>query len=140
MSREAKREFKRVLKVLAENNQQYVTAIDTAALASYAVNYAAWMEAEKHISTEGTTVQRPIINRSSGNISGHIETPSIWLKVSKDRQQSMLRAIQALGFDPRSRTSIDIPAPRPRRYTAPTTQPNTSKPLTTEEAIAKWNI
>ncbi len=115
LSKDAKREFKRVIKLVADAGQEYLTRIDTAVLASYAASYAGFAEAERELITHGSISQQPITNRSSGTIVGYKEAPSPWLRISQTRQAAMLKAIQALGFDPRSRGSIDIPEPGMRR-------------------------
>jgi P27 family predicted phage terminase small subunit len=108
LSKEAKREFKRVLKILADAGQDYLSGIDTASLEAYAVSYSAWVESEKQLQ-RGSVEEVPVFNRATGNQVGFKSVPSPWLRISKDRLQSLLRSISALGFDPRSRNSIAIP-------------------------------
>ncbi len=115
LSREAKKEFKRVIALVADAGQEYLTRIDTAVLASYAASYAGFAEAERELITHGSISSQPVVNRTTGNIVGHKDVPSPWLRISQTRQAAMLKAIQALGFDPRSRGSIDIPEPKTRR-------------------------
>lgn len=137
LSKEAKKEFKRVLQTLASSNQNYLTSIDMASLEAYAVSYAAWVDAEKTLQAQGSTVSKIVVNRSTGNVTASIEIPSPWLRISKDRLQSLLRSIAALGFDPRSRNAIDIPAPRPRRYTP---SPSIPKNISLETFAKEHNL
>jgi P27 family predicted phage terminase small subunit len=109
----AQAEFRRVLKFLSTQGTEWVTQLDASALASYAHNWHMWTEAERHIMEHGSTVDKPIVNRSTGNVVGTVETVSPWLKVSAMRHAAMLKSIASLGFDPRSRGSVDIPPPKP---------------------------
>jgi P27 family predicted phage terminase small subunit len=104
----AKKEFRRVMKYLSEIGTEYVTSIDQAALIAYAVNYAAWIEAEQRLQTEGPIVTVTVFNKASQNPVGTKESISPYVRISQVRQAAMLKAIAALGFDPRSRESISV--------------------------------
>jgi P27 family predicted phage terminase small subunit len=109
---DAKREYKRVLKLLAEAGQEHISQLDAAALTAYAVNWAAWVESEKILQRDGSTVSKNSVNRSTGNVTGTTEVVSPWVRISKERLQSLLKAATALGFDPRSRSSLALPEPK----------------------------
>jgi P27 family predicted phage terminase small subunit len=107
LSKSAKREFKRVINFLESQSQEYLTQIDSSILAAYCVNFAAWVEAEQDIAKNGSIIDEPIVNRASGNVTGTKKGINPAVRVSQTRQAAMLKAIQALGFDPRSRQAVD---------------------------------
>jgi len=104
----AKAEFRRVLKYLASVGTEYVTSLDQSALLAYCLNYAAWLEAERKLLLDGPIVTVTVFNKASNNPVGEKETISPYVRISQVRQAAMLKAIAALGFDPRSRESISV--------------------------------
>ena len=60
-----------------------------------------------------------------------------WLRISKDRLQSLLRAIAALGFDPRSRTSLSLPDPSTKPTKKTTAGAPEVKPIRHSEMVEK---
>jgi len=104
----AKAEFRRVLKYLASVGTEYVTSLDQSALLAYCLNYAAWLEAEQRLLAEGPIVTVTVFNKASNNPTGTRDSISPYVRLSQVRQAAMLKAIAALGFDPRSRESISV--------------------------------
>jgi len=94
MSKEAKKEWKRIIKELYANN--LFTKMDKAALEGYCVCYARWKEAEKKVDV-------PIFKTEKGYIGMH-PLVSIALKYS-----AQMRAYLAeFGMTPSSRTRISV--------------------------------
>lgn len=104
--KEAKDEFKRVVEIVGE--MELLTATDQAALEAYCVSYARWRTAEAIVDAEGQTVNEPIVNKA-GDIVGHKIKRHPATIIAKDERLSMLRAASLFGFDPSSRSRIQLP-------------------------------
>jgi P27 family predicted phage terminase small subunit len=106
MPKEAKVEWKRVVDLL--DDLDMLKGTDQAALAAYAVSYARWVSAEKIVDAEGQTVQEPIVNKA-GEVVGTKTRRHPATIVAKDERQSMQRACSSFGFDPSSRSRVQMP-------------------------------
>lgn len=102
----AKEEFKRIVGVLGD--LELLTAADQAALEAYCVSYARWKTAEAIVDAEGQTVMEPIVNKA-GDIVGHKIKRHPATIIAKDERLSMLKAASLFGFDPSSRSRIQLP-------------------------------
>lgn len=58
MDKEAKKEFRRVLKLLQEEHKDF-TEKDTKALEGYAISYSKWKQAEQILDEKGFTFETP---------------------------------------------------------------------------------
>lgn len=87
-------------------------SVDTASLAAYAQAYARWRSAEEMIDAEGQTVREPITNKS-GEVVGHKTKRHPATIIAKDERAAMHRAASLFGFDPASRTRIDLGERKP---------------------------
>jgi P27 family predicted phage terminase small subunit len=85
-------------------------AVDTAALASYCQSYARWVSAEKIVDTEGQTIREPIVNKA-GQVVAYKTRRHPATIITKDEKTSMHRAASLFGFDPSSRSRINLGEP-----------------------------
>jgi P27 family predicted phage terminase small subunit len=102
----AKEEFTRVVEIVG--GIDLLKATDQAALEAYAVAYARWRTAEAIVDEEGQTVHEPIVNKA-GEIVGHKIKRHPATIVAKDERLSMLKAASLFGFDPSSRSRVQVP-------------------------------
>lgn len=102
----AKTEWKRVVVELAELD--LLKSTDQAALAAYCQAYSRWRSAEKIVDAEGQMILEPIVNKA-GEIVGHKHKRHPATIIAKDERLSMLKAASLFGFDPSSRSRIQVP-------------------------------
>jgi P27 family predicted phage terminase small subunit len=88
----ARREWRRVT---AEGS---FNATDRAGLVAYCVAYSNWLAAQAIVQREGQTIGEPIVNRSTGNVTGHRVKRHPASVVAKDERAAMLQAAQRLGL------------------------------------------
>jgi P27 family predicted phage terminase small subunit len=114
----AKTEWKRIWSEVAE--LELLKATDQMALASYCQSYARWQSAEKIVDKEGQTVNEPITGKP--NKEGQVDIIGHKIKrhpatiIAKDEKMAMSKLASLLGFDPSSRSRIQVPdgAERPK--------------------------
>ena len=104
----AKDEWQRVTGELSALNM--LRSVDTATLASYCQSYARWQSAELIVEKEGQTVREPITNKS-GDVVGHKVKRHPATTIAKDEKAALHRAASLFGFDPSSRSRIDLGEP-----------------------------
>lgn len=108
----AKTEWKRIWSEVSD--LELLKATDQMALASYCQSYARWQSAEKIVDKEGQTVNEPIMGKK---VDEDGELPILGYKVkrhpatiiAKDEKMAMSKLASLLGFDPSSRSRIQVP-------------------------------
>jgi P27 family predicted phage terminase small subunit len=105
LNADAKVEWNRVVKELFALDM--LRAVDTAALAAYCQSYSRWMSAEMIVDKEGQTVREPVVNKA-GQIVAHKMKRHPATIIAKDEKASMHRAASLFGFDPSSRSRINV--------------------------------
>jgi P27 family predicted phage terminase small subunit len=100
----AKAEWRRVVKDLAALDM--LRSVDTAALSAYCQSYARWRSAEEIITADGQTWKEPII--VAGVVVGHKVKRHPATSIAKEAMTGMLRASSLFGFDPSSRSRINL--------------------------------
>ncbi len=82
-------------------------SVDSSALAAYCQSYARWQSAESIVDREGQTVNEPVI--SNGEVVGQrVKRQSCYLRLQRMPLAAMLRASSLFGFDPSSRSRINL--------------------------------
>jgi P27 family predicted phage terminase small subunit len=94
----AKAEFTRIVTCLQDMDLLHST--DKGVLASYAVNYSRWVQAERKIAAEGTVIE---VTGSQGQTKW-IKHPA--LMVSSESQKQMIRAGSLIGLNPVDRNRL----------------------------------
>jgi P27 family predicted phage terminase small subunit len=102
----AKTEWKRIVNQLAELDM--LKGTDQSALAAYCVACARWMAAERIVSREGQTTNEPVLDKT-GNVIGNKVKRHPATIIAKDERASMLKAASLFGFDPSSRSRVQLP-------------------------------
>jgi P27 family predicted phage terminase small subunit len=102
----AKTEWKRIVTQLEELNM--LKSTDQAALAAYCVSYARWLSAERIVNREGQTVREPVTDKT-GAVVGHKTKRHPATIIARDERSSMLKAAALFGFDPSSRSRVQLP-------------------------------
>lgn len=102
----AKAEWTRVVEQLAEIDM--LRGTDQAALAAYCVSYGRWVAAEKIVNKEGQTVQQPVFDKH-GTLVGHKVIRHPATIIAKDERAALLKAASLFGFDPSSRSRVQVP-------------------------------
>lgn len=97
-------EWQRVVEDLAALDM--LRSVDSSALAAYCQSYARWQSAEQIVDAEGQTVKEPVIN--NGEVVGHRVKRHPATTIAKDALAAMLRAASLFGFDPSSRSRINL--------------------------------
>ena len=105
LTKVAKQEWDRVVKELASLDM--LRAVDSAALAAYCVSYARWQSAEAIVEKQGQTVSEPILSKT-GKVLGQKIKRHPATSIAKEAMASMLRASSLFGFDPSSRSRINL--------------------------------
>jgi P27 family predicted phage terminase small subunit len=105
ITKSAKSEWKRVVAELAALDM--LRSVDTASLAAYCQSYARWRQAEETVDREGQTVQEPIVSKT-GAVLGYKTKRHPATTIAKDALASMLRAAALFGFDPSSRSRLNV--------------------------------
>jgi P27 family predicted phage terminase small subunit len=103
LSAEAKREWRRVAKLLKD--QRVVTDADRAALVAYCQAWARWRQAEEILETGGFT-QQVAIQNAKGEIIGEKEIVRPEVIIAQKYLELMQRAAGRLGLDPSSRAKV----------------------------------
>jgi P27 family predicted phage terminase small subunit len=111
----AKEEFERITLILGDLDM--LKATDQAALEAYCVAYAAWRQAEERLEKDGEVVKEIALDRHNNPIRDPENNNAIIYRlkrhpmsvVAKDRMAAMLRAASLFGFDPSSRSRVQIP-------------------------------
>lgn len=106
LTKEAKREFKRILAELAA--MDLLKSTDQSALSAYCLAYGRWQTAETIVSAEGQTVNEPITDKAGVIVGYKIKRHPATI-IAKDERASMLKAASLFGFDPSSRSRIVMP-------------------------------
>jgi len=104
----AKQEWNRIILELAALDM--LRAVDSASLAAYCLSYARWRSAEEIVTAEGQTVQEPVLTKS-GEIIGFKVKRHPATSIAKDALAAMLRASSLFGFDPSSRSRLQVGEP-----------------------------
>lgn len=94
LSREAKKEWKRVVMELARLD--LVSDLDVMALAAYCNAFSTWIDAMKQIREHGTLVRSP---------NGY-PMPSPYVKIQRDAQDEMMKWLREFGMTPAARTRV----------------------------------
>lgn len=81
--------------------------VDAASLAAYCQAFARWQQAEETVTKEGQTISEPIVNKS-GDVVGYKVKRHPVTTIAKDERAAMLRAAALFGFDPSSRSRINL--------------------------------
>ncbi len=102
----AKTEWKRTVIQLA--GLDMLKGTDQSALAAYCVACARWMAAEKIVTKEGQTIKEPVVDKT-GTVVGHKVKRHPATIIAKDERSSMLKAASLFGFDPSSRSRVQLP-------------------------------
>jgi P27 family predicted phage terminase small subunit len=103
--KDAKAEWKRIVAELEGLN--ILKSTDQAVLAAYTVAYGRWKSAEAIIDKEGQTVQEPITNKA-GDVVGYKTRRHPATLIAKDERASMQRLASSFGFDPSSRSRVQM--------------------------------
>ena len=108
----AKEEWDRIISLTAE--MELVRAVDQSVLAAYCQAYARWRQAEQEIDREGATVRVYKTNKA-GEIVMQEGVPVVEIKRhpavlnSKDAVAQMTKCAASFGFDPSSRSRVQVP-------------------------------
>jgi P27 family predicted phage terminase small subunit len=102
----AKTEWNRIVTQLEELDM--LKATDQQALAAYCVAFSRWQTAERIVNREGQTVKEPVLDKT-GTVIGHKVKRHPATIIAKDERTSMLKAASLFGFDPSSRSRVQIP-------------------------------
>ena len=109
----AKTEWKRIVEQLSDLDM--LRSTDQAALAAYCVSYARWMKAEQLVTKEGQTTKQPLVDKTGlplldpkGKVLYKIIRHPATI-IAKDERASMLKAASLFGFDPSSRSRVQLP-------------------------------
>ena len=109
----AKTEWKRIVDQLAELDM--IKSTDQSALAAYCVSFARWVTAEKQVNKEGQTLKQPLTDKAGlpvldpkGKVLYKIIRHPATI-IAKDERTSMLKAASLFGFDPSSRSRVQVP-------------------------------
>lgn len=94
LSAEARKEWKRVSKVLARLGM--LSTIDRAALAAYCQAWGRWVDAERHVKERGE-----VVKTAAGNI---IQNP--YLCIANKSMEQMYKFLTEFGMTPVSRTRV----------------------------------
>ncbi|MEG1186063.1 MAG: phage terminase small subunit P27 family [Eubacterium sp.] len=96
MNDEAKKEWRRVMKLIIEENKELEDK-DAKTLETYCVNYAKWLKCEKIMDVDGLTFETP---------NGYIQQrPEV--SIGNKAQERMLAAAKELGLTPASRSRMN---------------------------------
>ena len=102
----AKIEWARIVVELADIG--LLKATDQSALSAYCQAYARWKSAEEIVDREGQTIKEPLTNKA-GEIVGYKIKRHPATIIAKDERLSMLKAASLFGFDPSSRSRVQVP-------------------------------
>lgn len=94
LNAEAKKEWRRITKVLAD--QRIVTHLDRAVLAAYCQAYGTWVDAEKQLKQHGMTTTTP----------NGLVVQSAWLQIRNKALEQMHKYAVENGFTPVSRSRV----------------------------------
>jgi P27 family predicted phage terminase small subunit len=109
LNKEAKRVWDHITEHLDKND--LLQSTDAYTLSAFCVSAARWQSAERAIDSEGQFIKEPIVNRSTGNVTGYKTVKHPAVIVARQERESMLKFAASFGLDLKSRTSLDIPPP-----------------------------
>ena len=122
LTKEAKAEFRRVVKVLDELN--LIGKVDGNAIARYAQTWCRWRQAVQMIERDGEVV--PIEN-DDGSLKYLQQSPHV--SIARQLADQLQRLEQSLGMNPSARSRIEVPLSVPQEATGKSRFFNASSPL-----------
>jgi P27 family predicted phage terminase small subunit len=99
LSKEARREWRRTAKLLAEMG--LLTSVDRAALALYCEAWARWVEAEQALQKYGVVMKSP----------NGFPVPSPYLGIATRAMEQVRHLLAEFGMSPASRSRVSAPSP-----------------------------
>jgi P27 family predicted phage terminase small subunit len=109
LNKEARRVWEHIVEHLDKND--LLKSTDAYTLSAFCVSAARWQSAERVIDSEGQFIKEPIVNRSTGNVTGCKTVKHPAVIVARQERESMLKFAALFGLDLKSRTGLDIPPP-----------------------------
>jgi P27 family predicted phage terminase small subunit len=105
----AKEEWTRIVHELADLG--LLRSTDQSALAAYCLSYARWRSAELIVEEEGQVVKEPITSGKDEDkvVLGYKHKRHPATIIAKDEKMAMSKLASLFGFDPSSRSRIQVP-------------------------------
>lgn len=103
LAEEAGEEWKRITRLL--KSSRIITEADRAALTGYCVNWARWLDAERHLAAEGVLVKHKAPEPSTYE---YLEVND-YLKISEKALQGMSKFLSEFGLTPAARVRLKAP-------------------------------
>jgi P27 family predicted phage terminase small subunit len=105
LTRNAKREWKRILPMLLERRS--LTEGDATALALYCETYSRWLAAKNEVAESGITIETTVLDKHGAAILTRKTNPA--LRTLENCERSLRSLLLELGLTPRSRERV-LPA------------------------------
>jgi P27 family predicted phage terminase small subunit len=105
LTKDAKREWKRILPMLLERRS--LTEGDATALALYCETYSRWLAAKNEVAQAGITIETTVLDKHGAAITSRKANPA--LRTLENCERSLRSLLLELGLTPRSRERV-LPA------------------------------
>jgi P27 family predicted phage terminase small subunit len=105
-NKRAMAEWNRILDLLKE--MDILKGTDQAVLATYCMSYARWLDAESILNREGQVVIEQRFDKN-GSVVGTKTKSHPAISIAQKQKLDMMKAAALFGFDPSSRTRVQVP-------------------------------
>jgi P27 family predicted phage terminase small subunit len=90
------------------DEHSHLTTADSELLAAYVESWAMLQLAQNALREHGLILSEPIVNRSTGNVTGHKRMKNPAHGIAKDERAAMQSLSTKLGLDPSSRERLGV--------------------------------